>query len=142
MEVHSALVPGLVERLYEEAMAQELRLRGIPFERQVPVRLSYKGASIGDQVMDLVVGGIVIVELKSVREVADLHLAQLLSQLRSSKVPLGLLINFDVTRLREGIFRRVCSRETPLPEAFAAPDLSPHAPRSSSAASAFSEGLG
>lgn len=138
MEVHSALGPGLLERLYEEAMAQELRLRSIPFQRQVPVRLSYKGAAIGEQVMDLVVGGIVVVELKSVNQVPDLHLAQLVSQLRSTRIPLGLLINFNVPRLRDGIYRRVYSRDTPLPDAFTTQDSAQRPLRPSSANSAFS----
>lgn len=132
------LGPGLLERLYEQAMALELRLRSIPFERQVPVRMSYKETPIGEQVLDLVVGRILIVELKSVSDVPQVHLAQLVSQLRSTRIPLGLLINFNVTSLRDGIYRRVYSRSTPLPEAFAAAHLPRRSPRSSSANSAFS----
>jgi GxxExxY protein len=133
MEVHSLLGPGLLERLYEEAFAQELALRQIPFQRQAPIRMKYKGVEIGDQCMDFLVGDLVVVELKAIDRVADVHLAQLVSYLRSSGKPLGLLINFHVSHLRDGIYRRVHSRNTPAPVAFLSPGLPPR----SSAASAF-----
>ncbi len=118
MDVHTALGPGLLERLYEEALCHELTLRGIPFRRQVPIRLEYKGRSIGDQTLDLVVGDLVVVELKSVERVHDVHLRQLVSYMRSSGLPLGLLLNFDVERLKDGVFRRVLTRNTPIPSSF------------------------
>lgn len=107
MEVHSTLGPGLLERLYEEAMSFELRERGIPFARQVPVILRYKSIDLSGQRLDLVIGGLVVVELKAVEAVPDIALAQLTSSLRSAHLPLGLLLNFNVPRLRDGIFRRI-----------------------------------
>lgn len=118
MEVHSALGPGLLERLYEQALCHELTLRRINHARQVPVRVSYKGLELGEQVVDMLVGGIVIVELKSVDRIHDTHLAQMLSYMRSMRVPLGLLINFNVARLKDGIYRRVHSPTTPIPHSF------------------------
>ncbi len=123
MDVHSALGPGLLERLYENAMCRELTLRGIPFVRQSPIRLVYKDEDIGEQFLDLLVGGILVLELKAVDKVHDTHLATLLSYLRSGKYPLGLLINFNVPRLKEGLYRRVNTLNTPLPAAFATSDL-------------------
>lgn len=118
MEVHSALGPGLLERLYEQALGHELSMRRIAYARQVPVRVSYKGLELGEQVVDLVVGGLVVVELKSVEKVHDTHLAQMLSYMRSMRLPLGLLLNFNVARLKDGIYRRVQSSSTPIPNAF------------------------
>lgn len=137
IEVHSALGPGLLERLYEHAMIHELRLRGLRVERQVPFRVRYKGVDLGDQYLDLVVEGLLVVELKSVERVREEHLGQLTSYLRSSGLPLGLLINFNVARLKDGLHRRVATRNTPVPECF----LSEPPPRHSatSAPSAFSE---
>jgi GxxExxY protein len=133
MEVHSTLGPGLLERLYENALCVELGLRNISFERQAPIRMSYKGTDIGDQVMDLVVGGVLILELKAIERVNDVHLAQLVSYLRSSTLPLGLLINFNVTRLKDGIFRRVNNTRTSPPNGF----LTRHSSPRPSASSAF-----
>lgn len=107
MEVHTALGPGLLERLYEEAMAYELRERSIPFERQKPVVVRYKSIELSGQRIDLLVDGLVIVELKAIEAVPDVHLSQMVSYMRSAKAPLGLLINFNVLRLKDGIFRRI-----------------------------------
>lgn len=110
MKVHSALGPGLLERLYEDALCHELSLRDVEFERQYPIRLQYKGIDLSPQRVDLVVGGLVVVELKSVETVHDIHLAQMLSYMRSADLPLGLLINFNHLMLRDGIHRRINSR--------------------------------
>ncbi len=125
MEVHSSLGPGLLERLYENALCRELELRGIRFERQAPVKLSYKGVEIGDQFLDLLVENILVLELKSVEKVHDTHLATLFSYLRSGGYPLGLLINFNVPQLKQGLYRRVHSTHTPVPEPFLNPELPP-----------------
>jgi GxxExxY protein len=138
MEVHSALGPGLLERLYERALCHELTLRKINHARQVPVRVSYKGLELGEQLVDMVVGGLVIVELKSVDRVHDTHLAQMLSYMRSMRVPLGLLINFNVARLKDGIYRRVHSPSTPIPNDLLDNVSSPLRSSDSSASSAFS----
>ena len=137
MEVHSALGPGLLERLYEQALCHELGLRKIDYRKQAPVRVEYKGVALGDQIVDLVVGNLVVVELKSVEKVHDAHLAQMLSYMRSLGVPLGLLINFNVARLKDGIYRRVLAASTPMPSAFLN-DPSPLRHSDSSATSAFS----
>jgi GxxExxY protein len=138
MEVHTALGPGLLERLYENAMCRELTLRGVPYVRQAPVRVVYKGEEVGEQFLDLLVDGVLVLELKSVDRVHDAHLATLVSYLRSGGYPLGLLINFNVSRLKDGLYRRVHSVRTPLPVSLSRMDP---APRSSgvSVSSAYSE---
>ncbi|MBX3390650.1 MAG: GxxExxY protein [Phycisphaeraceae bacterium] len=118
MAVHSELGPGLLEKFYELAFCRELELRQIAFVRQFPIRLMYKGAPLGDQYVDLVVAGLIVIELKSVENVSDTHLAQLKSYMRSAKLPLGLIFNFNVARLKDGMYRRVLTRDTPLPSAF------------------------
>lgn len=107
IEVHRALGPGLLERLYEQAFEHELRLQNLHVDRQVPVTLAYKGLDLSGQFLDLVVAGRVVVELKAVERVADVHLAQLVSYMHAGRYPLGLLINFHVPVLRSGVFRRV-----------------------------------
>lgn len=107
MEVHSILGPGLLERLYEEAMCFEMRARGLEFQRQVPVVLKYKSIDLSGQRLDLVVGGLVVIELKSVEAVPDVALAQMASYLRSADLPLGLLLNFNVAHMRDGVYRRI-----------------------------------
>lgn len=118
MDVHSTLGPGLLERLYEGALCHELGLRRIPFQRQVPISMSYKDHPIGDQVLDLVVANLVVLELKSVEKVGEVHLRQLVSYMRTMRLPLGLLINFDVDLLKNGLYRRVLSKHVPMPQSF------------------------
>ncbi|HEX2837694.1 MAG TPA: GxxExxY protein [Phycisphaerales bacterium] len=125
MEVHSHLGPGLLEKHYERALVHELTARGLSVQSQVPIRLTYKGAEIGEQCLDLVVEDLLVIELKSVEAVHDVHLAQLVSYLTASGKPLGLLINFNVARLKDGLYRRVRTRNTPTPSAFLSADLSP-----------------
>lgn len=137
MEVHSALGPGMLERLYEHALCHELLLRGLLVQRQRPIRLTYKGVELGDQFLDIVVNELVVVELKAVDKVHEVHLSTLVSYLRSASLPLGLLINFNVPHLRSGIYRRVHSVNTPLPDAFHDSAL-PLRSSGSSASSAFS----
>lgn len=107
LEAHSHLGPGLLERIYEEALAFELAGAGLSVQRQAPIDISYKGLKIGGQRVDLVVEGTIIVELKAVENVSDTHLAQLVSYLRAARLPLGLLINFNCLRLKDGLFRRM-----------------------------------
>ncbi|TVQ32616.1 MAG: GxxExxY protein [Phycisphaeraceae bacterium] len=113
MDVHTALGPGLLERLYEDAMAHELGLRGISFQRQLDVVIPYKSIQLRGQRIDLIVENLVVVELKAVDAVADTHLAQLVSFMRASNTPLGLLINFNVASLKNGIYRRINERAFP-----------------------------
>jgi GxxExxY protein len=107
MEVHRGLGPGLLERIYEEALCYELTTGGLAFERQMPIKLRYKEIELPEQRLDLMVENLLVVELKSVERVPDIFLAQLVSYLRSADLPLGLLLNFNCTLLKEGIYRRV-----------------------------------
>lgn len=107
IEVHAVLGPGLLEKLYEDAMCIELHRLGLPFARQRSIQMIYKGEPIGDLRIDLVVQDLVIVELKSTDGICDAHRAQLLSYLRSADLPLGLLINFKHARLVDGVSRRI-----------------------------------
>lgn len=109
IEVHKVLGPGFLESIYEEALCLELGLRQIPFESQVPVGVTYKGQTIGKNRLDLVVGNSLIVELKAVEGLEAIHSAQLLSYLKAMGLQLGLLINFNVIILRNGIKRIVRS---------------------------------
>ena len=108
IEVHRHLGPGLLESAYQASLEKELELRDIPFDRQVPLPVEYKGVRLdcGYQ-MDLAVGGLVVVELKAVEKLEPIHEAQLLTYLRLSKRWLGMLINFNVTVLKDGVRRRV-----------------------------------
>ncbi len=111
MRVHTALGPGLLESAYEACMVRELRKRGLRVETQVPIAVSYDGEKldIGCRA-DLVVDGQVLIELKAVELVLPVHKAQLLSYLRLSGKQVGLLINFNVEHLRDGIKRVINSR--------------------------------
>ena len=105
MEVHSEMGAGLLEQIYENALCVELTKRGIRHQKQVRIPLQYKGVAVGDLYADLVVEGRVIVELKSVRELAPIHQAQLITYLKLSRIKTGLLINFNVVSLKKGIRR-------------------------------------
>jgi GxxExxY protein len=98
-----------LESVYEEAMCIELALREIPFTRQPEIAIDYKGCSVAQGRLDLLVGGRLVVELKAVEMLAPIHSAQMISYLRITKRNLGLLINFNVARLRDGIKRVVLS---------------------------------
>ena len=106
MKVHTALGPGLLESAYEACLAHELKKRGFSIERQKEVPVEYDGIliDIGYR-LDLLVNDKVVVELKAVSEVAPIHEAQILSYLKLGKKPIGLLINFNVQRLKDGIKR-------------------------------------
>jgi len=105
IEVHSILGPGLLENICEEALCHEFSLRGIPFERQLPVDVVYKGHVIAGQRLDLVVDGQVIVELKSRSVLPDVAMAQVLSYLRATGLKRALLVNFGERRLIDGVKR-------------------------------------
>ena len=108
IEVHRSLGPGLLESAYHECLCQELFLRGIPFEYERKLPLEYKGIKLecGYRV-DLLVAGLVVIEVKSVEAIAPIHEAQLLTYLRLGGWKVGLLINFNVVVLKDGIRRRV-----------------------------------
>ena len=108
IEVHRHLGPGMLESVYEAALAYELAERGIAVERQKPVPLVYKGLQFEEGYrLDLLVGGAVIVELKCVDAILPIHEAQLLTYMKLAKIPTGLLINFNVKLLKNGIRRFV-----------------------------------
>lgn len=106
--VHVALGPGLLESAYEAALAHELRLAGLRVQNQVALPMVYKDIQLDVSYrLDLVVENKVIVELKTVDVVLDVHHMQLLTYLKLSGYKLGLLINFNVARIKEGMFRKV-----------------------------------
>jgi GxxExxY protein len=106
IEIHRALGPGLLESAYEECLCHELSLAGIKFERQKPLPVHYKGVNLDcGYRLDLVVQQKVIIELKAVENLLPIHEAQLLTYLKLSGLTLGLLINFNVAMLKQGIKR-------------------------------------
>lgn len=114
IEVHRHLGPGLLESSYEECLAWELTERGFAIERQARVPLVYKGRALDSAYrLDLLVNNMVIVDIKSVDRLIDLHHAQLLTYLRHTGLEVGLLINFNQSLLRQGVKRVVLTK---LPE--------------------------
>ena len=108
IEIHRSLGPGLLESAYEECLCHELSVAGISFERQKPLPVRYKNVKLDcGYRLDLVVEQIIIVELKTVESVMPIHEAQLLTYLKLSGLTLGLLINFNVAMLKDGIKRIV-----------------------------------
>ena len=108
IDVHRELGPGLLESTYEDCLAYELKLRAIPFERQKPVDITYKDLRINNGFkVDLFVSELVVVELKSVERLAEVHDAQVLTYLRFTNTKLGLLLNFNVRFMRQGVRRLV-----------------------------------
>ena len=120
IEIHKHLGPGLLESAYEECLCHELSVRGIPFERQKPLPITYKSVRLDcGYRIDLLVAEKLIVELKAVEELLPIHEAQLLTYLKLSNLPFGLLINFHVPVLKHGLKRIVNS----FPEFSASPRL-------------------
>jgi GxxExxY protein len=108
IEVHQILGPGLLESAYEECLCKELNLRGLSFERQKPLPLEYKGDKLDcGYRLDVVVENSIVLELKACEEIGPIHKAQLLTYLKLSKISLGLLLNFNVPLMRDGIVRIV-----------------------------------
>jgi len=105
IEVHRALGPGFPESVYERALHMEFARRRIPFVCQAPVTVTYKGESVGEGKVDFLVEGKVIVELKAVEMLALIHTAQVISYLRALRLRLGVIINFNVRVLKDGIKR-------------------------------------
>ncbi len=112
LDVHRTLGPGLLESAYEECLCHELNLRHIPFERQRPLPLDYKGRRLDCRYrLDIVVWDTVLVEVKAVDSLLPIHEAQLLTYLRLGGWKIGLLMNFNVAILGDGIRRRVLDFE-------------------------------
>ncbi len=108
LEVHRALGPGLLESIYQRCMEHESKLRQLPFESQVSIPVQYKGITIeAGYKIDFIYDNRVVVELKAVEAILPVHEAQLLTYMKLTGVRVGLLINFNVPALREGIYRRV-----------------------------------
>lgn len=108
IQVHKALGPGLLESTYEECLHYELLLSGMNIQRQVPIPVVYKEVEMkcGFRA-DLIVEDQVIIEVKAVDKIADIHKAQLMTYLKISEIRVGLLINFNVPLLKDGIARWV-----------------------------------
>lgn len=106
IEVHRHLGPGLLESAYEACLCRELKLRDIPFERQRPLPLTYKSESVDcGYRLDIVAANLVVIEIKTVDLLMPIHEAQVLTYLRLSGLRLGLLLNFNVAVLKDGIRR-------------------------------------
>ena len=108
IEVHKALGPGLLESTYEQCFCIELGLRSLAYERQKEIPITYKGVNLDCAYrLDIVISNQLIVELKACEEIQPIHEAQLLTYLKLSGIKVGLLINFNVPVLKEGIKRLV-----------------------------------
>jgi GxxExxY protein len=110
VEVHRHLGPGYAESVYENALAIELDLRGISYQRQATFSIGYKGHEVGGGRVDLLVEGLLIVELKVIERYTDVHVSQAISYLKATGHELALLINFDVPVLMRGVKRVVLNR--------------------------------
>ena len=108
IEVHRELGPGFLESIYEAALCDELTRRDIQHERQPTIPIPYKGRIIGEHRLDILVGGELVLELKAVESLSQAHVAQVMSYLHAGAFRLGLLINFSVPILRQGIKRLIC----------------------------------
>ncbi|MEB3217096.1 MAG: GxxExxY protein [Nostocales cyanobacterium 94392] len=110
IEVHRILEAGFLESVYQEALAIEFSQRKIPYRDQFLIAVSYKGHPVGEGRLDFLVNVVLVVELKAVENLAPKHEAQVISYLKMTKKPLGLLINFNVPVLKQGIKRIIlCS---------------------------------
>lgn len=105
IEVHKTLGPGYLEAVYEKSLAIEPELRGVNFVKQPPINLIYKGHNVGEGYLDLLVDNRLIVELKAVETLLPIHKAQVISYLKATGHSLGLLINFNVPVLTQGVRR-------------------------------------
>ena len=107
ISVHRALGPGFLESIYQRAMCIELTARGLSYEAERPVRVQYRGVDIPGQRVDLIVGGLIVVELKAVSRFDQIHIGQVISYLKTTGLRGGLLINFRVPLLVKGLKRIV-----------------------------------
>lgn len=105
IEVHRILGPGLPESHYRKALCHELTLRGIAHRPEEPFDVMYKGARVGEGRIDILVAGRLILELKAIESLTEVHVAQAITYLVSMDLPLALLINFNVRFVRDGIRR-------------------------------------
>jgi len=108
IEVHRYLGPGLLESVYAQCLAYELAVNGIEFEMEKPLPVEFKGVKLdwGNRI-DLLIENELIIELKAVKEILGIHKVQLLTYMKLARIPIGLLINFNVERLKDGLKRFV-----------------------------------
>ena len=115
LQIHKDLGPGLLESVYEAVLAKKLEARGLRVERQKPLRFEYDGLVFDEGFrMDLLVADHVVVELKSVEQLAPVHKKQLLTYVKLARKPVGLLINFGGAMLKDGIVRVINAPEDSL----------------------------
>lgn len=108
IEVHKQLGPGLLESVYQNCLTKELTIAGLSFEKEKKIDIEYKGDPVDSAFKaDFIIEGKLIVELKSVSAFTDVHVAQLLTYMKLAKISVGLLINFNVKFLKDGIKRYV-----------------------------------
>ena len=107
IEVHRRLGAGYLESIYRDAMSLECRLQGLPFERERLIHVEYRDTRVGNHRVDLLVGGVIVVELKAVTKLNEVHRAQVISYLKTLGLRGGLLLNFRVAVMRHGIRRIV-----------------------------------
>jgi len=107
IRVHQALGPGFHEAVYQDALAVELELEGLPFQREFQVAIFYRGRPLRTQRLDLVVDKLVVVELKAVERLDRVHQTQILSYMKAAKLPVGLLMNFHAEFLKSQLRRFV-----------------------------------
>jgi GxxExxY protein len=106
IEVHRALGPGLLESAYEACLCHELEIRRIPFERQMDLPVHYKGVALDcGYRIDVLVDGSILLELKSCKDIEPIHRAQMLTYMKLLNVKIGLLLNFNVQLMKDGIVR-------------------------------------
>ena len=117
IEVHKQLGPGLLESVYETCFVEELKAQGLSIQRQIPVPIIYKGKDLGTTlVLDLIVNDLIIVELKAVEVIIPVFKAQLLSYLKLTGKPKGLLINFHCENIKDHLVPLVTDEFAKLPE--------------------------
>jgi GxxExxY protein len=107
IDVHRRLGPGFLESIYRRAMAVELEHQGLAFELERAITIDYRGTEVGEHRIDLVVERLVVVALKAVAGIDPVHRAQVIAYLRSTRLRAGLLLNFRVARMKDGITRIV-----------------------------------
>jgi GxxExxY protein len=108
IEVHRIMGPGLIESIYERCLLREFEIRGIPLLHQERIDVEYKGVVFSEPLkFDLLIDGVLLVEIKAVQKVLPIHKAQLLSYMRLLNVPLGLLLNFHEMKLTDGVSRMI-----------------------------------
>ena len=112
IEVHRLIKPGMPENVYKLALSHELKLRSIPHQAEVPVPVTYKGVHVGQGFIDILVDRRLVLGLKAVESLNEVHRAQVIAYLQAMNLQLGLLMNFHVAQLRNGIKRIVNTYNT------------------------------